>query len=203
MGAIRLTALEVILSVDTLVSLVSELRESKEAAGGITLIAQDTPLPLVGVTLVWGLAGARGGRSADSVALLEGGLANAFSVVRGVTVRAVKVARIRLGADRSCVIGVVAVVSPGLHLQIVRSAPYVSHRESDRVERIGVVRRMVAAHFTGYEVRDLGCANDRTSPLKNRVGADEVRYPRKAHTGVYRRTQKTRSALRSDVRGQG
>jgi len=53
-------ALEVILSIDTLVSLVSELRESKEAAGGITPIAQDTPLPLVGVTLVWGLAGARG-----------------------------------------------------------------------------------------------------------------------------------------------
>lgn len=86
---------------------------------------------------MWGLAGARGGRSADSVALLEGGLANAFSVVRGVTVRAVKVARVRLGADRSCVIGVVAAASPGLYLQIVEERPVSVIENPIGVERIG------------------------------------------------------------------
>lgn len=66
----------------------------KDATGGIAFIAQNVPLPLVNVALVRGLAGADGVRSAFPAAFLVGGLANTFSVVRGVTVRAVEVTTI-------------------------------------------------------------------------------------------------------------
>lgn len=79
-------------------------------------------LPLVGVAFPWALAGAVEGRSALSVAFLEGGLAYTFSIVGSVTVRAFEATRITLGANRGRVIGVAAAVSPFLYLQMWRSA---------------------------------------------------------------------------------
>lgn len=97
----------------------------------MTLIAQNLPLPLVRVTLLWGLAGAAGRRSALSVAFLVGGFANTFSIFLRVTVRTFEAARIVLGANWGTVIGVVAIASPILYLQ--RGAPmvrwHVSHRD--------------------------------------------------------------------------
>ena len=90
-GEMRLTALEVVLSINTLIRLLGELRASKDATGGITVFTQNTPLPLVEVSLLWGLAGAVGERSTLSVTFLVGGFANTLSAVLSVTVVAVEV----------------------------------------------------------------------------------------------------------------
>lgn len=105
------TALEVVLSINTLVSLLGKLRASKDATGGVTVITQDVPLPLVNVTLVWGLAGAVGERSTLSIALLVGGLANALSAVGSVTVVASEVARVVLGTDQGGMVRAATVAS--------------------------------------------------------------------------------------------
>ena len=120
-GEIRLTALEVIRSINTLVGL-SELRVAEDPTCGVTLITQNTPLPFIRIALVRSLAGAAGGASTFPVALLHRGTANTFPVVLGVPVRTVKVTRIVLAANRSCVVGVIAVFSALLNLQMGKSA---------------------------------------------------------------------------------
>jgi len=115
---IRLTTLEVILRVNTLVRLLSELRAPKYPTGGITVITPKVSLPFVEIALVWGLAGAAEGRSALSVTFLVGGLADTLSVGGSVTVRTVEIAGVILGANRDRVIWVVAVSSSILHLQV-------------------------------------------------------------------------------------
>lgn len=92
-GGTRLTALEVVHGINTLVSM-GKSRVPKDATGGIAVITHSVLLPLVNVALGRGLAGAVGVRSAFSVALLVGGLANAFSVVWSVTIRAVEAATV-------------------------------------------------------------------------------------------------------------
>jgi len=79
------TTLEVIPGIDTLIGF-SEPRVPEDSRGGVTLIAPNIPLPLVGVTLVRGLAGAVGERSTLSVAFLVWGFANAFPLRWRVTV---------------------------------------------------------------------------------------------------------------------
>jgi len=110
------TAFEVIPSIDTLISLRCEFRVPEKATGSVTLIAENVPLPLIVVALTRGLAGAGVEGPALSVTFFVGGLANAFSIVGSVTVRAVEVTGIVTGASGSCVIWVVAVASTFLHL---------------------------------------------------------------------------------------
>jgi len=109
-------AFEVVPSINTFVRLHCEFRVPENPAGGITLIAQNVPLPLVGVTFGWGLAGAVVGGSALPVAFLVGGFANTLATVGSVTVRALEVTRIVLGASGNRMVGVVAVASCFLHL---------------------------------------------------------------------------------------
>ena len=120
-GRIRLTALEVIRGIDTLVGL-SELRVTEDPTCGVTLITQNALLPFVRITLVRSLAGAAGGASTLSVTLLQRGTTNAFPVVLRVPVRAVEVTRIVLAANRGRMVGVVAVLSALLDLHMWESA---------------------------------------------------------------------------------
>jgi hypothetical protein len=107
-GEIGLTALKVIRSINTLVGL-SELRVTEDPTGGVTLITQNTPLPFVCITLGRNLAGAAVGASTSPVALLLGEVADTFPAALRVSIRTVEVARILLAANRSRVVGVVAV----------------------------------------------------------------------------------------------
>jgi len=93
------TALEVILSINTLIRLPGELRTSKNTTSGITIVTQNVPLPLVEVALGWGLAGAVGERSTLSVALRIGGLADTLSTVGSVTVVAGEATGVVLGTN--------------------------------------------------------------------------------------------------------
>ena len=77
----------------------------------MTVFTQDVPLPLINVTLVWGLAGAVGERSTLSIALLVGGLANTLSAVGGVTVVASEVTRVVLGANQGRMVRATTVAS--------------------------------------------------------------------------------------------
>jgi len=109
------TALEVVPSVNTLVRLPVELRASEDTTSGITIVAQDAPLPLVEVTFVWGVAGAGVGISTLSVALFEGGLANTLSAIGSVTVVASEVTRIVRGTNQGCVVWTTTVASLRRH----------------------------------------------------------------------------------------
>ena len=145
-GEIRLTTLEVIPNIDTLVGLI-ELRVPEDPTGGVTLIAPNILLPLVCITFGRCLAGTDGERSTYSTTFLVGGFANAFPLPRRVTVRTVEGTRIVLGANRGRVIGIVAVLSPLFYLQ-TRGAngEVMSDIAAIRVRSSGrpVVRRMVA-----------------------------------------------------------
>ena len=121
-GEIRLTALEVVLSIHTLVRLLGELRASKDATGGVTVFTQNTPLPLVEVALVWGLAGAVGERSTLSVAFRIGGLANTLSAVGSVTVVAGETTGVVLGTNQGRMVRATTVASLRRYLQIRRIA---------------------------------------------------------------------------------
>jgi len=140
----------------------------------MTLIAQNVFLPLVGITFPWALAGAVRGRSTLSVAFLEGGLAYTFSIVGSITVRAVEVTRIALGANRGRVIGIAAAASSLLDLQIWRSVGGGMIRQSpwqevfDRAEDRWCEKWWLT-HLTGYVVRDLGFVNDHRSRGKGVV----------------------------------
>jgi len=104
-------ALEVVPAINTLVRVLGQLRTTEDATGGVTLVTQNVPLPLVGVTLVWALTGAVGERSALSVTLLVGRLANTFSAIGSITVLAGEVTRIVLGADQGTMIRATAAAS--------------------------------------------------------------------------------------------
>ena len=121
-GEIRLTALKVILSINTLIRLPGELRTSKDTTGGITLVTQNVPLPLVEVALGWGLAGAVGERSALSVTLRIGGLANTLSAVGSVTVVTGEATGVVLGTNQGRMVRATTVASLRRYLQFQRSA---------------------------------------------------------------------------------
>jgi hypothetical protein len=103
-------ALEVIPSINALVSLLSEFRAANDATGSVTLVAQNAPLPLVDVTLVWFLARAVRERPALSRAFLEGGLADAFSIVGSVTFIAGEVTRLVLGTNQGPMLRAIALL---------------------------------------------------------------------------------------------
>ena len=121
-GEMRLTALEVVLSINTLIRLPGELRASDDATGGITVFTQNAPLPLVEVALVWGLAGAGGERSALPVTFLVGGFANTLSAVGGVTVVASEVTGVVLGTNQGRMVRATTVASLRRYLRFRRRA---------------------------------------------------------------------------------
>jgi len=170
---IRLTTLEVIPSIDTLVGL-SEPRVPEDPTGGVTPIAPNVPLPLVGVTLARGLAGAGGGRSTLSVTFLVGGFANAFPLRRRVTVRTVEGTRIVLGASRHRVIGVVAALSP-FYLQTGSADDEMLCQQSRRQE-LDRAEEWWLTHFTINEVRDLRTTDNQRSRVENGIRLDEAGY---------------------------
>lgn len=109
-------ALEVILGINTFVSIASEPRAPVDTTSGITAITLGLPLPLIGITFMRTLAGAVVEVSALSVALRVRMLANAFTSGGSVTVTTIEVTWILRGAFRSCVIGVDTVLSTVLDL---------------------------------------------------------------------------------------
>lgn len=117
-GEIRLTALEVVPSIDTLVRILSELRTPKNPTGSITLITQNASLPLVDVTLLWVVAGAGLEESALSGTLLVGRVADTLSTVLSVTVRASEVTGIVRGTDQGRMVGAIAVASSLRYLEM-------------------------------------------------------------------------------------
>ena len=115
---IRLTALEVVPSIDTLVRILSELRTPKNPTGSITLITQNASLPLVDVTLLWVVAGAGLEESTLSGTLLVGRVADTLSTVLSVTVRASEVTRIVRRTDQGRMVGAIAVASSLRYLKM-------------------------------------------------------------------------------------
>jgi len=105
------TALEVVLSINTLIRLPGELRASNDTTGGMTLVTQNTPLPLVEVALLWGLTGAVGERSTLSVAFRIGGLANTLSAVGSVTVAAGEATGVVFGTNQGRMVRTTTVAS--------------------------------------------------------------------------------------------
>jgi len=125
-GEIRLTALEVVLSINTLIRFLGELRASKDATGGITVFTQNIPLPLIGVALAWGLAGAGGEQSTFPIALLVWRLANTLSAVGSVTVVAGEVTGVVPGTNQGRMVGAITVASLRRYLRFgsgVRQSP--------------------------------------------------------------------------------
>lgn len=176
---IRLTALEVIRGIDTLVG-PSELRVTEDPAGGVTFVTQNTPLPFICITLVRNLTGAVVGASTFPVALLQGGVADTFPTALGVSIRTVEVTRILLAANWSCVVGVVAAASAILYLQGGKAPTakrYVSHRDISSVRSSGEDRSCEEwwrTYLISEEIYDFPISIDRGSLGKNRVGPDKV-----------------------------
>lgn len=121
-GEIRLTALEVVLSINTLIRLPGEFRASNDTTGGITLVTQNAPLPPVEVALLWGLTGAVGERSTLSVAFRIGGLANTLSAVGSVTVVAGEAAGVVFGTNQGRMVRTTTVASLRRYLRFQRCA---------------------------------------------------------------------------------
>jgi hypothetical protein len=132
------TALEVILSINTLIRLLGELRTSNDTTGGMAVFTQNAPLPLVEVALAWGLAGAEGGRSTLSVAFRIGGLANTLPAVGSVTVDAGEATRVVLGTNRGRMVRASTVASlrryqVGEEARDLRGTNDQGSRDKDRV----------------------------------------------------------------------
>lgn len=203
---IRLTTLEVVPSIDTLVGL-SEPRVPEDTTGSVTLFAPNVPLPLVGVTLARGFAGAVGGRSTLSVTFLVGGFANALPLQRRVTVRTVEATWIVLGASRRRVIGVVAGLSifylqtgsaddEMLCQQSRRQEP---DRAEDRwCEELWQTLTLLLMKFETVELPITDEAVLRTELELTKLGIPE----RHRHVST-ERGKKTRSALLSDKKKKG
>ena len=188
-GEIGLTALKVVPGINALVSLGNELRASKDSTSGITTIAHNVFLPLVGVTLVRALAGTGGVRPTLSGTFLEGWPADTLSIRGRVTVRAGEVTGVAPGTNRGRVVGVSA-TGATLPCRYLRTTMTVNTRSDQRCEGWWMT------HEAGNVVRDFWSANDRGSRVENGIGVAKARNSRKTCTHAYQQVSTEREKRR-------